>query len=77
MFDVAEIEAVRTDEVRTYAPASLDKAEKAAAAFTQEIATQKDKFALSRNYEQAIKLAGEAKSAAKAASSDAVPSVAR
>jgi hypothetical protein len=67
-----DMAAARTEMVRTYAPESLEKAEKKAAAFSQEIATQKSKWAMSRDYDQALEIAADAREAAKAAEADAV-----
>lgn len=66
------IAEARTEMVQTYAPESLERAEQAAAAFEQELAAQRDKWAVSRDYDQTMKLAEEAKSASKAATEEAV-----
>jgi hypothetical protein len=73
----AALTAARTDVVREYAPDGLEKAEKAASAFHEEIAAQKAKFALSRSYDKSLELAQEAKAAATRATDDAMAAKAK
>ncbi len=67
----AALEAVRTDDVRTYAPDSLQAAEDELNKALAEVQTQDNKFALSRDYKQASALLKSAKDLAEKAKSDA------
>lgn len=64
--------AANKAEAATYASDALTTADDALAAAKAEIATQNDKFALFRNYEQATKLIADAQSKAEAAEQAAV-----
>ena len=65
------VAAARTDAVREYAPDALDQAEKAASAFHEELAAQKEKYFWSRSYDKAKSLADDAVTAAQDASTTA------
>jgi len=67
----AALAAVQTDDVRTYAPESLQAAENELNKALAEVQTQDNKFALSRDYKQASALLKSAKDLAEKAKSDA------
>lgn len=67
----AALAAAQTDDVRTYAPESLQAAENELNKALAEVQTQDNKFALSRDYKQASALLKSAKDLAEKAKSDA------
>ncbi len=73
----AALSAARTDLVREYAPSDLEAAEQAATAFHEEIAAQKAKFALTRNYDKSLELGREAQAAATRATEAATAAKAK
>ena len=67
----AAIQASQTDDVKTYAPESLNAATDAMSKATAEVQTQDNKFALSRDYKAASDLLKQAKDLAAKAQTDA------
>jgi len=65
------VTAAQTDDVRTYAPESLQAAEDMLSKAMAEVQTQDGKFALSRDYKAASDLLKQAKDLAAKAESDA------
>jgi hypothetical protein len=67
----AAVAAVQTDDVRTYAPDSLQAAQDELNKALAEVQTQDNKFALSRDYKQASAVLKSAKDLAEKAKNDA------
>ncbi len=67
----AAVTAAQTDDTRSYAPESLKAAEDSLSKALAEVQSQDSKFAMSRDFKQAIALLKSAKDEAEKAKSDA------
>jgi hypothetical protein len=68
---MAAMQQATQSEAEFYAPEALQKAKAAQAAFEEEMRLQEEKFALTRNYDNAKSLAQEAEAAARTAAQQA------